>query len=327
MIVAGIDEAGLGPLLGPLCLGSSAVEVPTGQADTPEHLPDLWRLLGDAVSSTRDRSGRRLHVSDSKKVFAGRADAGRVALERGVLAFQAATGAAVPTSLDDVHEALSLKPTEVPRWYAPAESERHPLWTSSDNVAIAANVLRHAVQGAGCRVVSLQSRLLFEPEYNRLCVATRNKSAVVQVALAELLYDLLERHASSPGGLSVVVDRQGGRSRYGPFLRQMFEEWSLEVIREADGESAYVLRRGTGVARIVFAEKAESLCLPTALASMIAKYLRERYMERFNAFFQSVDSGLKPTAGYWSDAQRFLKDAEGAMDARGVERVEVERER
>ncbi|MEM1012610.1 MAG: hypothetical protein AAGI46_10385, partial [Planctomycetota bacterium] len=63
------------------------------------------------------------------------------------------------------------------------------------------------------------------------------------------------------------------------------------------------------------------------LASMIAKYLRERYMERFNAFFQSVDSGLKPTAGYWSDAQRFLKDAEGAMDARGVERVEVERER
>ena len=48
--------------------------------------------------------------------------------------------------------------------------------------------------------------------------------------------------------------------------------------------------------------------LPTALASMTAKYLRELAMRPFNAFWQQHVPDLKPTAGYPTDALRFYDD-------------------
>jgi hypothetical protein len=52
--------------------------------------------------------------------------------------------------------------------------------------------------------------------------------------------------------------------------------------------------------------------LPTALASMTAKYLRELAMRPFNAFWQQHVTDLRPTAGYYNDAVRFYADIRGA---------------
>jgi ribonuclease HII len=49
---------------------------------------------------------------------------------------------------------------------------------------------------------------------------------------------------------------------------------------------------------------------PTALASMLAKYLRERLMHSFNAFWQQHVPNLRPTAGYPLDAKRFREQIE-----------------
>ena len=48
--------------------------------------------------------------------------------------------------------------------------------------------------------------------------------------------------------------------------------------------------------------------LPTALASMTAKYHRELAMHAFNAFWTTKLPGLKPTAGYPNDAKRFREE-------------------
>ena len=48
--------------------------------------------------------------------------------------------------------------------------------------------------------------------------------------------------------------------------------------------------------------------LPTALASMTAKYVRELAMRPFNAFWQRHVPDLKATAGYPTDAGRFYSD-------------------
>ncbi len=242
MIVAGIDEAGLGPLLGPLCLASSAVVVPNANAATVHTPPDLWHLLRDAVSPTRDRTGRRLHVADSKKVFSGRSDAGLESLECGVLAWQAVAGLEVHDTLDALADSVLVRPGDRPRWYDAEADDPQPAWASASNVGIAANVLRHAAREAGVVALPSRARLLFEPEYNHLCDAIRNKAAVVQGALASLLALLLDDHAGADGGLFAVIDRQGGRSHYGPFLRQMFEDWELTVLAESDGQSEYLLR-------------------------------------------------------------------------------------
>lgn len=45
--------------------------------------------------------------------------------------------------------------------------------------------------------------------------------------------------------------------------------------------------------------------LPTALASMLAKYLREREMRAWNAYWTKRLPGVRPTAGYPVDALRF----------------------
>ena len=46
--------------------------------------------------------------------------------------------------------------------------------------------------------------------------------------------------------------------------------------------------------------------MPAALASMTAKYLRELTMMAFNEFWQRHIPGLRSTAGYPTDAHRFL---------------------
>jgi hypothetical protein len=47
--------------------------------------------------------------------------------------------------------------------------------------------------------------------------------------------------------------------------------------------------------------------LPTALASMTAKYLRELAMRAFNEFWCARLPDLRPTAGYPADSHRFRK--------------------
>jgi hypothetical protein len=48
--------------------------------------------------------------------------------------------------------------------------------------------------------------------------------------------------------------------------------------------------------------------MPVAVASMLCKYLREALMHRFNRYWQTHLPALTPTAGYYNDGERFLRD-------------------
>ena len=316
MIVAGIDEAGYGPLLGPLVVGCCAFEIGgDADADKPTEPPCIWKRLRKNLRKTRARDGRTLHVNDSKLVYSSGAIA---ELERSVLAIAGAAGFKTDTFdslVDRVSPRVGAQLRAYP-WYLPA-GETFPIENDPISVRMHANSLRLESQRTQTACVHMGAQIVPEGEFNRMVQSTRNKASALFSLAAMHLDHLLRTYGDK--NLFIVCDRQGGRMRYGHLLRLMFEEWSLEILSEnEEGCSEYAMRRAGHSVRITFVEKAETGCLPVAVASMLSKYLREGLMRRFNAFWSAQLPGLIPTAGYYGDGSRFLKDIEVKRHEMGI---------
>ena len=332
MILAGIDEAGYGPLLGPLVVGCCAFQITDGDANA-DALPCLWKRLRKLVSKNRTKNGKRLHINDSKLVYSS--GMGVKELERSILAILATMQAEAASADAIVCDELDTLLTRVAShavtdlrgypWYLPYPGERFPLEQDLTPIRLFANALRAEMEKAHLRCIHLAARVVPERQFNQMLDATRTKgSALFSTAVVHLDH-LIRTYGDQ--GLVIFCDRQGGREHYGQLLRLMFEDWSLEVTRELDGRSEYKLLRGDDVVRIIFCEKAEAQCMPVALASMLSKYLREALMGRFNAYWQAMLPELTPTAGYYGDGSRFLQDIDAKRRELGIDDAQLIRSR
>src|SRR5712691_2086450 len=96
-VLGGIDEAGFGPLLGPLCLGLAVFRLPDGEGGLRRALRGAC-VGGDAKIRSGDS---RAVVCDSKWLHRGARKLAR--LERTALAFLAASrGGELPATVGDV---------------------------------------------------------------------------------------------------------------------------------------------------------------------------------------------------------------------------------
>ena len=113
----------------------------------------------------------------------------------------------------------------------------------------------------------------------------------------------------NPEPCHLTLDKHGGRNRYAAILQHHFPDSWIETLDEGRSASRYRWTHHDAPIEATFRVGGEEQ-LPTALASMTAKYHRELAMRAFNNFWTTKLPGLKPTAGYPNDAKRFRAEIE-----------------
>jgi hypothetical protein len=318
-LIAGIDEAGLGPMLGPLAIGWCVFEVPARDSDP-------WSLLSRVVACEPRRAGGRIVVADSKRVFQRNA-AGERRLELTALAFAALArpGGAPPR---EARELLfgALRPSEpylAAPWYHALP--RLPRAHEASTLELAALRLGRALSAQRLGLVDLGVRVVPERELNDSFARTLNKATSTWELVLEVLAHLWNVHAAPE--LDVAVDALGGRVRYGALLARGLPDARVRLLVEEPGRSGYELVGPDPRMRVAFLSRGEERSFAVALASCLAKYARETVMDSFNAWFTRLQPGLRPTAGYVTDARRWLVEAEPALRAARLAPASLVRQR
>lgn len=310
-LIIGIDEAGYGPLLGPLMAAASVWRV-----ERRHFKRDLWQLLSDSVCKPEDGGDYRITVGDSKEAFDRKR--GICTLERTVLAFAATLGWPC-TSLATLLQHLGtdgFQAAGIP-WYRDL-SIALPFDPIGSKFELVAERLQENMTAAGVRCIALMAEVVAEDRFNARLAQTNSKATV----LVEHILRLIQRGADLAPGEDILihVDRLGGRMDYRALLMSAFGERELRVVAEEPECSRYRLIGPRDTWYFDFTVESDKHNLPVALASMVAKYVREALMHGFNAFWKQHLPDIKPTAGYYKDAQRFLADIDPVIAATGLQR-------
>jgi hypothetical protein len=307
----GTDEAGYGPNLGPLAISATVWRVPDRMLRR-----DLYEVLSDCVCNAVSRQGddARLAIADSKQLY--QPGGGLALLECGVLASLRVTGRAasrwreVWTRLDPAcGEFLAAVP-----WHADYDAEL-PCDVDPAHLSGATERFGDGLQRARVELIGMRSAAIFPLQWNELLDEHDNKASALSYCTLTLVRDLVAAINDEP--ILIVCDKHGGRNRYAGLLQHFFPDDFIET--RGEGRAVSIYQWGQAPRRIEarFLAQGESF-LPSALASMTSKYLRELAMAAFNAFWLRQSPALKPTAGYPGDARRFKNEIAELQSTLGI---------
>jgi hypothetical protein len=204
-------------------------------------------------------------------------------------------------------------------------------------IAIGAGRIAAALERAGVEILDLRCIIVAEFALNEVIRTTGSKAEATAMAVGEHIRRVLaavalrqsaeDRNSDAASGssiegaergavaiatepssampLRIVCDQLGGRTQYQDILARELPGAMIMPLAETGERSRYAI----GPEAVVqFMPEAEAAHLPVALASMVAKLVRELSMMRFNRYWCSRRPELKPTAGYSQDARRWLHD-------------------
>jgi hypothetical protein len=223
-----------------------------------------------------------------------------------------------------------------------------PLDAVAEDVCTAAALFREVAAASGVALLTIRAKLIYPAEFNDLVDEHGTKGAALSHLTLELVRETLDA-ALMTGGINpparqfatrkqpkaqaslfppeprmpnpttsvtlpppschLTLDKHGGRNRYAAILQHHFPDSWIETLAEGRAASRYRWTHRDAQIEATFRVGGEEQ-LPTALASMTAKYHRELAMRAFNDFWTTRLPGLKPTAGYPNDAKRFRAEIE-----------------
>ncbi|MCP4600554.1 MAG: hypothetical protein GY847_08485 [Proteobacteria bacterium] len=274
MLIIGIDENGLGPLLGPLVVTGVAFEVPWYDRET------IWRVAREHLSA-----------DDSKKLFSR---ARLKTAEDATLSWLDVFGISPDTHFEladrilvSITSRLPCSPN-VPDHCRPS-SISLPVWTdcySPDK----AKCGRASLDNAGVTPTAVRMLSICPGAFNAATADPRmNKLRLDFHLMMQLVKELTQGYQ---GDVSVLCGKIGSTQRYGTWLdMEKIGMWSTEV--ESREVSTYKVGKKS---RISFIKDADALHLPVAVSSMIGKYVRELSMLDLNQLL--AEKNMRPASGY-----------------------------
>ena len=277
-VLMGIDENGLGPRLGPLCVTGVTVEV-TGDGE---------RTATRAPGRSFSRLGDSKELASYKDSSLGEAWA-RAILRR-VGRFDAAG------SVDDLVHALSLD--DRPALRAPCPEDHHAQCWRTDDRLVAEEALVDKVSrdldrlaGKGVQVLDVRSVILCSKRLNEHADRGTSRFDVDLHAMERLV---LAANGAVGREVFATCGKVGGYDRYGDAFGPLGGRLHV-AIEESRKRSTY---RFPTVGELSFVRDADATNLLVAMASLVGKWLRDALMARIVRHHRNGDESIPEPSGY-----------------------------
>lgn len=295
MFVAGIDENGLGPKLGPLVITSALFEL--GSRYDREA---FFKALSP-------RGGGAAKIDDSKAVmkFGGMRSG-----ETAVLAMATAIGGQMPHRAGEFFD-LVLDPAERDRLGRCPSGARGMCFDlqaplpafGADPVEIEslAGFYRKVFENSGIALRRVSATQLCPSDFN---AAFDGKPELTKADLDLRAFEgrIRALMADASADALYLCGKVMGLMRYSPRM-SLVDEYPLLRLSERKDLSTYVLQ---DLGEVRFVLDGDALHAPISVASMFGKYLRELAMAALNRFFETLLPDHEPASGYSDPATKKL---------------------
>lgn len=292
MLIIGIDENGLGPVLGPLVVTASVFEAETYD---PEH---FWKTAEEG-----------LVADDSKRIFLkSKMKTAEEATLTWLKAFRIASG----TYATLVDEVVISSPFQRPCPMVPAYCA-----PSGTPLPVFSKPERHLLDGRerlieqGITPLTFRAHMLCPGMFND---ATSNGDLNKFALDCRLMLSLIKTIGTTyEGEVLALCGKVGSTKKYGSWLKASgIGLWTAE--EESAAVSTY---RIVPYGRVSFIRDGDASHLPIAVASMVGKYLRELAMRDLNMLFASQN--IRPASGYRDKVTAHLiEQTEEAREQIGI---------
>jgi ribonuclease HII len=298
------DEAGYGPPLGPLVITATEWNVDSAESFSPF----LQELETTGFS-----------IGDSKKIY-----------------HSGGSLAALETVVLGALQSIMKTPENIRKSEYFKAGWSNPLITNI--AAVFDSAAKKSTEKTGCSLCGVRSRIIEPAEFNELLDRFQSKGTLLSESTMQLIrfenctFNYPAHNADTNftdaeiTGVKIICDKHGGRNKYLALLQHYYPDEMFSIKCESTAKSIYKSGKTKYPLEVSFIAKGESET-PVALSSMFSKYLRERAMLQFNAFWKQHIPNLKPTAGYPEDAVRFLRDIKDKQIELGIPDNELRRKK
>lgn len=286
-VLLGIDENGLGPILGPLLVTGVAASVSEA---------------GAALVTKRTRGGLRARLGDSKRIVAFGDTAQGEAWARALFA-SLGHEAATPSDL------LSLALLDGPRAFRALcpRDHHHQCWSAEAEAFLAPEAM---VKKARKDIERLARRGIVLSWVRSVVVCTKQLNEESRRGVSRFDTDLhamerliLAARDASPDRMQVTCGKVGGYNRYDERFR-LLDQHLRATVHESRARSTYTLPH---IGDISFVRDAEDAHMLVALASLVGKYFRDLFMARVVRYHRAEQPELPEVSGYHDPiTRRFI---------------------